>query len=250
MTPQQARDVLATARDHLERWKAKLLPVAGQGAVIEGRTVTLEPAAARPVTIVPRTIMLHVWAQITMNQSMTGVVTLPPEYDESGSYVYPPFLVASLAFSLARSDYTWGTVQQVLPAAGTAAASAGELLLGGLWAGDYFEGTGPGYDVEITDLQKTATVTLYVRGRYAEDADYGTTFDDPATFETNFNVGIRTLGTLLEGNRANPLPDESQTGEVRAGYAGTTFTLEPISRGAYPSNALTSIFSITSISKN
>jgi len=87
MTGDQAREVVATARDQIERWKVKLLPVAGKGAVIEGRTVTLEPAAVPVVARPVRTLMLHVWAEITMTQSMTDVVTLPPEYDESGTYV-------------------------------------------------------------------------------------------------------------------------------------------------------------------
>jgi len=250
MTGDQARQCVEIARATIDEWKAKLLPTPGQGVIIDGRTVTVEPAAVPVVARPVRTIMLHVWAEITMTQSMADVVTLPPEYDESGTYVYPVFLVASLALSAATSGYTWGTPPEVLPDAGDVANAAGELLQGGLWNGSYFLGTGPGYDIEIGDLSKTAVVTLYLRGRYLEDADYQSTIGDAASFEKEFNVGRRTVGTLLTGDRASPLPSESQTGEVRIGYAGTTFNLTAISRGAYPDAPLTSTYCITSLSRN
>lgn len=251
MTGDQAREVVATARDQIERWKVKLLPVAGKGAVIEGRTVTLEPAAVPVVARPVRTIMLHVWAEITMTQSMADVVSAPPpEYDESGTYVYPPFLVAALPFNEAASGYTWETLQEILPEAGSVSTPAGEFIAGQLWSGDYYMGTAPNYEIEIGDLSKTAVVTLYLRGRYLEDADYQSTIGDAASFEKEFNVGRRTVGTLLTGDRASPLPSESQTGEVRIGYAGTTFNLTAISRGAYPDAPLTSTYCITSLSRN
>jgi hypothetical protein len=111
-------------------------------------------------------------------------------------------------------------------------------------------GTAPNYEIEIGDLQKTAVVTLYLRGRFLEDENYQLDFNDPATFDRNFNIGRRTLGTLLEGNRASPLPNETQTSEVRVGYGGQVLNVQPISRGAYPNAPVHSVFSITSISRN
>ncbi len=250
MTGDQARQCVAIARETIEEWKAKLLPLAGQGVVVADRQVTLLPVQPAAVVRTPKTLMIHVWAQVTMTQSMTGVVTLPPEYVENGTFTYPPYLVAAVSYSQAQGGYTWGTLQQILPEAGSTSTPAGELAPGALWAGDYFEGTGPGYDVEVTDLQKSAVITFYVRGRFAEDPNYATDSDDPATFDSNCNIGLRTLGTYLEGNRADPLPDEVETGEVRAGYNGTAVSVSPISRGAYPGNALTSIYSISFLSHN
>lgn len=251
MTGAQARQCVEIARATIEEWKAKLLPVAGQGVVISDRQVTLlpveVPVVARPV----RTIMLHVWAEITMTQSMADVVSAPPpEYDESGTYVYPPFLVAALPFNEAASGYTWETLQEILPEAGSVSTPAGEFIAGQLWSGDYYMGTAPNYEIEIGDLQKTAVVTLYLRGRFLEDENYQLDFNDPATFDRNFNIGRRTLGTLLEGNRASPLPNETVTAEVRVGYDGQVLNVQPISRGAYPNAPVHSVFSITSISRN
>lgn len=236
-------------RNHIAKRQAERRMAGGKGVIVNGRMITLEPApAAAPRT--QRTIMLHIWARVTMTQSMSDVVALPPEYDQSGTYAYPLFLVASLPLSQAVSGYTWEVSQQVLPEAGPEADAAGELQQGVLWSGDYYEGTAPNYEIEIGDLQKTAVVTLYLRGRFVEDANYQLDFDDPASFENDFAVGTRTLGTLLEGNRASPLPNMTEVGEFRVGYGGTTFNLEALPRGAYPNASVRSIFSVTSISRN
>ena len=249
MTGDQARQALAAGRAQIEMWKQRLLPLAGQDVQVEGRRVSLTPQVVEREEPV-RTLMLHVWAQVTMTQTMSNVVTLPPEYVQDEVFRYPPFLVATLPYNSAVNGYTWPQVAQILPAAGVGSTPPGELLAGGLWAGAYVEGTVPNFTVEIEDLQKTAVVTLYLRGRYAEDEGYSSDFNDPDTFDRNFNVGRRTVELLLEGNRASPLPNEERREDVRIGYGGTPINVEPISRGAYPDAALTSVLSITTLSPN
>jgi hypothetical protein len=247
MTGEQARQVLAAGRARIEAWKQKLLPIAGAGTQVEGTRVSLDPrGTAEPEPV--RTLMLHVWAVITMNQTMTEVVTLPPTYDENASYEYPPFLVAAISYTQATGGYEWPQVPQILPAAGVAANEAGELLQGGLWQGLFVEGTAPSYDIEV-DLDKTALVTLYLRGRYI-DATYQQDYNDPAKFDTDLNVGTRTLSLRLEGNRPAPLPNEEDEFDKQVGYTGNVFSLQPLPRGDYPDTGLTSVFSLTAISGN
>lgn len=240
MTHDHYLQLLDLAKTQIAKRVQGLQPRAGNNVSVIGDGIAVDPIVRGDDESENPSLLLNIWVQITMTQSMTGVIEPPPpEYVENGVFTYPPFLVTTLSYLQARNGYTWENQPEVLPEAGSVSTPPGEFISGQLWEGDYFEGTAPNYDIEITDLQKTASIIYYLRGQYAGDS---------AFFDTDFNVGSRDLDLLLAGYRASPLPNEFQESTIRVGYSGTTVYTPPIPRGAYPNNSIRSVLSLTAIS--
>lgn len=248
MTHDHYLQLLSMAKAQIAKRVQGLQPRGGNNVSVVGDGIAIDPIVRELEAPDKPTLMMNIWVKITMTQSMTEVITPPPpEYVENGVFEYPPFLVAAVSFSSAENGYEWepNNYQEILPEAGSVSTPPGEFIPGSLWSGEYLEGTGPDYDVNIGDLQKTASIELYLRGRYlySSPIPYG----DPSFFDTDFNIGSREINMLLEGNRPSPFPNETEVIDERASYSGTTFEVEPLPRGAYPDVAVRSVLSITGI---
>lgn len=176
MTGDQAREVLAVARAQIEAWKVKLLPVAGPGAIIEGRTVTLTPAVVPAVVTAP-TYTMVLWVQVTMTQAFHGE---EPSGYEDATFEYEPRLVKQIP-DFTGPEYEWAEdAAYVLPLIIAEAPQAGEFIPGKVWSGEYDDGAG----TVITDLVKEASVRWYLLMHRDGQA---------VTFATGLFAGQKTL---------------------------------------------------------
>lgn len=232
MTGDQARQCVEIARATIEEWKAKLLPVAGQGVVISDRQVTLLPVAAAPEVRARPTFTLELWAQVTMTQQFNGEE--PPGYEDA-TFEYEPRL-AKQVHSFTTDEYEWPeTTGFVLPEIIVDDPQAGEFLPGKVWSGLYDPDGGP----TITNLVKTASVTWYLLLHKT---------GQEVTFATGQFAGRRTLTVQT---RADP----DLTGDITSprtllmSRTGTVDTVTALT-GSGGDNDTAQVYELVSISSN
>lgn len=234
MTRAQADEVLGIGRAEIAQWVAKLTPIAGEHAVVEGGTVSLTKPRAVAVPADPRPWRVVIWVRIVLTQAFEEQIPEDALPLVSGPFVFPPIPLDDITITgpftgeLEVSEYVLPVTASVTSEPPQVGLVTTQLYAGGDLTVPY--GPGGSSEALIKGLNISASVTFYVRGHYT---------DATQTFETGFSPGNYRLTV-----ESQAMDDNVSETTVVATYAGTTASFTAIDALSYTALAITRVTKI------